>query len=74
MFMFQTLKLIPAHVFFLEGEVLGVVAFGLAGLAWLLVPVWARGFSRAEKRRGMTLVGVAAIVYIAVLTVVGYLV
>lgn len=73
MFMFQTLKLIPAHVFFLEGEVLGIVAFGLAGLAWLLVPFWGRGFSRADRRAGMTLVGVAAIVYIAVLTVVGYL-
>ena len=40
MFMFQTLKWIPAHVLGLEGEMLGVMVFGVAGLAWMLVPFW----------------------------------
>ncbi|MDP7032567.1 MAG: cytochrome b N-terminal domain-containing protein, partial [Gemmatimonadota bacterium] len=38
MFMFQTLKLLPAHVGPIEGELLGVLAFGLAGLLWILIP------------------------------------
>jgi len=73
MFMFQTLKLIPAHVFFLEGEVLGVVAFGLAGLAWFLVPFWGSRVSPAKRRPAMMIVGVVAIVYIVILTAMGYL-
>jgi len=73
MFMFQTLKLIPGHVWFMEGEVLGVVAFGLAGLAWFLVPFWRVGGDPAKKRRATTIVGVAAVVYIVVLTIMGYL-
>ena len=36
--MFQTLKLIPSKVWFIDGEVLGVLAFGLLGLVWLLLP------------------------------------
>ena len=35
-FMFQTLKLIPAKVGFVDGEVLGVIGFGLGGLALCL--------------------------------------
>jgi len=73
MFMFQTLKLIPGHVWFMEGEVLGIVGFGLAGLAWFLVPFWqARGDAR-KKSRAMTFVGISAVVYIVVLTAMGYL-
>ena len=38
LFMFQTLKLIPAKVWFIDGEVLGVLVFGVVGLMWLLLP------------------------------------
>jgi cytochrome b6 len=74
MFMFQTLKLLPAHVFFLEGEVLGIVGFGLVGLAWLLVPFWEARRRPGGRVRPMTLVGVIAILYIIAMTVWGYLV
>ena len=74
MFMFQTLKLLPAHVLFMEGEVLGIVVFGLAGIAWMLVPFW-RIRGKPERRFAvMRLVGVVAILYIALMTVVGYIV
>jgi cytochrome b6 len=73
MFMFQTLKLIPAHVVFIEGEVLGVLCFGLAGVAWLLVPFWGAARSTGRRRRIMTIVGISAIAYIVVMTMVGYL-
>lgn len=69
MFMFQTLKLLPAHVLFMEGEVLGIMAFGLLGLAWMLVPFW-----DLRRARLMMLIGVVAIVYMVAMTIWGYLV
>ena len=38
MFMFQTLKLLPAHILFIEGELLGVLFFGVAGFFWMIIP------------------------------------
>ena len=35
---FQTLKLIPAHILHLDGEVLGILGFGLGGAVWLALP------------------------------------
>jgi len=35
---FQTLKLIPAKVFHMDGEVLGILGFGLGGALWLGLP------------------------------------
>jgi quinol-cytochrome oxidoreductase complex cytochrome b subunit len=72
MFMFQTLKYLPAHVLGLEGEVLGVVAFGLGGLFLLLVPLLDRRSSRAEPSRLFTWIGVGIILYMLVLTYLGY--
>ena len=40
LFMFQTLKFIPSKFLFIDGEVFGIMLFGLAGLLWLLVPFW----------------------------------
>lgn len=33
MFMFQTLKMLPAHILFLEGEVVGILGFGFLAIA-----------------------------------------
>src|SRR5204863_834945 len=38
MFMFQTLKYLPSHILGIEGEIVGVLGFGLGGLALLLIP------------------------------------
>jgi quinol-cytochrome oxidoreductase complex cytochrome b subunit len=72
MFMFQTLKLLPAHVLFTEGEVLGIVLFGLAGIAWMFVPFWqVRGRARGRSR-ALPVIGVIVILYIVGMTVLGY--
>ncbi|RMH60687.1 MAG: cytochrome bc complex cytochrome b subunit [Calditrichaeota bacterium] len=73
MFMFQTLKYIPAHVWFMEGEVLGILGFGVIGLAWLLVPFWEIKARPGSKMRPMTVIGIIAIAYIILLTILGYL-
>jgi len=71
MFMFQTLKMIPAKVGFVDGEKLGILAFGAAGALWTFLPFFDReGNQRVQKLIfGM---GVFAVSYMVVLTVWGY--
>ena len=73
MFMFQTLKIIPAHVLFIEGEVLGILTFALAGLLWMIIPfikIEGKANSRFDM---MKWIGIVLVVYIVVLTVIGYI-
>jgi cytochrome b6 len=71
LFMFQTLKLIPSKIWFIDGEVLGVLGFGAVGALWVFLPFlsehkfrWARVF--------ITSLGVFALAYICSMTVYGY--
>lgn len=72
LFMFQTLKYLPAEIGFIEGEVLGVLAFSVAGVLWLFVPFWDRKSSQGQKNRLVTYLGIFAIMYIILLTVLGW--
>ncbi len=73
MFMFQTLKFIPGHVWFIEGEVLGILGFMVGGAIWLLLPFIDRRDD--EKRyRQLKIIGTILIAYILVMTVWGYVV
>jgi cytochrome b6 len=72
MFMFQTLKYLPAHIAGIEGDVIGILGFGLAGLVVLLVPFLDRRSARGERSPLVTWLAIAAIVYIVVLTYLGY--
>jgi len=72
MFMFQTLKYIPAQLWIVDGEVLGIMAFSIAGLLWTLVPVWDRQSSRGERNRFINYLGLFAVMYIIVLTILGW--
>jgi cytochrome b6 len=56
LFMFQLLKLLPAHIGPFEGEVVGVLFFGLCGLVVLLTPFLDRG-----SRTRLVLNGLAAL-------------
>jgi cytochrome b6 len=72
MFMFQTLRKIPAKVWLIDGEVLGILLFGLAGLLWTLLPF----FDSLRQGRGRKVVmgaGVFALCYIVAMTLYGYL-
>jgi cytochrome b6 len=72
MFMFQTLKLLPAHVLGLEGETVGILAFGAVGLLLLLLPFLDRPGPGGAPRRGFTWLGVGLLAYALVLTALGY--
>jgi cytochrome b6 len=72
LFMFQTLKYIPARLWFIDGEVFGVLLFGAAGLLWLLVPLWDRKSARGERNRLITYIGLFVVVYIIIFTLLGW--
>jgi cytochrome b6 len=73
MFMFQTLKLLPSHILGINGELVGVAAFGLAGLVLAAIPFIDRGAARGQSSRLLTYVAYGALLYIIVLTAWGYL-
>ncbi len=72
MFMFQTLKLLPGHVLGIEGELLGVLAFGLGGVVLVLIPFLDRGASRGEGTPIWRILAAVALLYIVLLTWLGY--
>ena len=73
MFMFQTLKIIPAHILFFEGEVIGILGFMLGFLVWLLVPFIDRKDDE-DRYRLLKRVGIVVVFFIAAMTAWGYLV
>jgi cytochrome b6 len=72
MFTFQTLKYLPAHILGIEGEIVGIIGFGLAGVLLLLIPFLDRRSARGEASPLFTWLGIGIIVYIIVLTYLGY--
>jgi cytochrome b6 len=72
-FMFTTLKIIPAHIFSLTGEVLAILGFMLGGLLWMLVPYLDRRAGREMKSPVFTVAGALIVIYIIVMTALTYL-
>jgi len=72
LFLFQTLKYIPAKIAFIDGEVLGVLVIGLGAALWVFVPFLDTKAARGEKSPLFTAIGWALVVYIVVMTVIGY--
>lgn len=73
LFMFETLKLIPAKIFFLDGEVIGILAFALGGLLWVVVPFLDKSAANRTRSRIITALGLLVVLYIIAMTAYGYL-
>lgn len=71
-FMFQTLKVLPATILGIDGEVLGILLFGAAGVFWTLVPFWDRKSAEGRRRKRLTVLGMACVLYIIIFTIIGY--
>jgi cytochrome b6 len=71
LFMFQTLKFFPAKIFSIDGEIIGVTLFGIAGLLWFFVPFWDTRTARGNRNKIINYVGITVIIYLIVLTIVG---
>ena len=72
MFMFQTLKLIPAKIWRVDGEMIGILGFGAAGLVWTLLPFLERS-GKGRGQRWALGAGIFALAYMTSMTVYGYL-
>ncbi len=70
--MFHTLKLVPAHVFGIEGDRLGVLAFGLVAAFLVLVPFLDRRASQGKKSPVFTALAIAGLLYLVIFTIIGY--
>lgn len=74
LFMFQTLKYIPAKILFIDGEVIGILLFMVAGAVLFVIPFINRSPEQYPRRRMIfNILGVIALAYIVIMTVVGYL-
>ena len=71
-FMFQTLKFIPAKVLFLDGEMLGILGFSILGLLFVLVPFLDKKANFAERSKLFAAFGLVAIAYIIIMTIISY--
>ncbi|MDT8324606.1 MAG: cytochrome bc complex cytochrome b subunit [Bacteroidota bacterium] len=72
LFMFQVLKLLPAHVLFLDGEVFGVLLFGSAMTLWIFIPFFDRKSQRGQRGRLFTAIGLCVIIFILFFTILGW--
>jgi len=71
--MFQMLRMLPAHIAGIEGELVGIVGIGLGGLLWVAVPFLDDPQGTGPRARAWTAIGVGAILLILGLTVLVYL-
>ncbi len=73
MFMFQTLKFLPPKMFIIDGELFGVLAFGAAGLFWMLIPYIKQKDKENRLAEPLTLFGIVCALFILIMTVLGYI-
>ena len=72
-FMFQTLKLLPGRILFWEGEAVGVVAFAMAAVLLMVVPVIDARLRPPGRSWLLDAAGILVLLYVAAMTVLGYL-
>jgi quinol-cytochrome oxidoreductase complex cytochrome b subunit len=72
MFMFQTLKYLPSHILGIDGEIVGILGFGVAGLFLLLIPFLDWRAARGQSSPLFSLIGLAMVIYMLLLTYLGY--
>lgn len=71
-YMFQTLKYIPSKILGIDGEVVGIMSFGLLGLLLVLTPFLASSEERRRKLDLVRIIGALALIYIVVFSALAY--
>jgi len=72
MFMFQTLKYLPAKILGMDGEVLGIMTFNIIALLLFIVPFVDSGPENRKRTLIFNIIGVLVLLYILVMTIIGY--
>jgi len=70
--MFQTLRLMPAHILGIEGELVGILGIGLAAALWVMAPFFDDRRGRGARARFWTVAGALVLLYVVVFTVLAY--
>jgi len=73
LFMFQTLKFLPAKIWKFDGEVIGIMAFNFVALLLFIVPFVDRSPENKRRKLVFNMIGVLALLYIIGMTLFGYL-
>ena len=73
MFMFQTLKEIPAKVWIVDGEIVGIFVFGLAGALWMFLPFFDSLSTGRGSRKFIMGAAIFALCYVIAMTTYGYM-
>ena len=73
MFMFQALRFLPAHVWFLAGELVGVLAFTVGAIVWVIVPFVDKRSATGSPSPLAMAFGWFVVAFIVVMTALGYL-
>ena len=72
MFAFQALKFLPAHIWFVEGELFGIAVFTIGGLIWALVPFLDRKSQVDQRSKLYYGFGILVVLFIVTMTILGY--
>jgi cytochrome b6 len=72
LFMFQTLKYLPASIAGIEGELVGLFGFAIAGLLWFFWPVVDKKLPEGSRHTINIAAGVVALAFIALMSYLGY--
>lgn len=72
LFMFQTLKMLPAKMGIFDGEVVGILVFNFIALLLFVVPFVDRSAESRSRRLVFNSIGIVALLYIVVMTIIGY--
>ena len=70
--MFHTLKLLPSHIFGVEGERVGVIGFGIASLLLVAVPLLDRRSNAGRESPAFTVLAILGLVYLVTFTIIGH--
>jgi quinol-cytochrome oxidoreductase complex cytochrome b subunit len=73
LFMFQTLKYLPPKILFIDGEVVGILAFGLGALFLFLVPFLNKSPGNHRRKLIFNILGVLVLAFMVVMTILGFL-
>jgi len=73
LFMFQSLKLFPPHIIGIEGELLGIILFAIAGLLVLLVPFLDKKAQKDEVDKKFNIFGIISLLFIIIMTIYAWL-
>jgi cytochrome b6 len=69
---YQMLKWLPANIGPINGELVGMVAMGLAGLVALLLPFLDRTPEGGPRKLWLDVIGIAMLLYLIVMTGIGH--